>query len=131
MSRFQLLSDAQWALIADLLPARTGKRGGPFQDARSMVEGAGDVRGVLMSAGDRRVHRHCPVDDTGRLCSGQQLGHDHVPGAVSTHAPMPGPDALPGPERIGNIAPGDPTPVPIDDHTGGWVELQESPGRAA
>lgn len=39
MSRFQLLSDAQWSLIEDLLPARTGKRGRPFQDARSMVEG--------------------------------------------------------------------------------------------
>ncbi|WP_135357382.1 transposase, partial [Mycolicibacterium sp. NCC-Tsukiji] len=39
MSRFQLLSDAQWSLIEDLLPVRTGKRGRPFQDARSMVEG--------------------------------------------------------------------------------------------
>ncbi|WP_407665193.1 MULTISPECIES: IS5 family transposase [Mycolicibacterium] len=34
-----MLSDAQWSLIEDLLPARTGKRGRPFQDARSMVEG--------------------------------------------------------------------------------------------
>jgi transposase len=39
VSRFQLLSDAQWALIEDLLPARTGKRGRPFSDARAMVEG--------------------------------------------------------------------------------------------
>ncbi|MCV7121273.1 IS5 family transposase [Mycobacterium nebraskense] len=39
MSRFQLLSDAQWSLIEDLLPARTGKRGRPFRDARQMVEG--------------------------------------------------------------------------------------------
>ncbi|WP_326548575.1 IS5 family transposase [Mycolicibacterium sp. ND9-15] len=39
MSRFELLSDAQWALIEDLLPVRTGKRGRPFQNARSMVEG--------------------------------------------------------------------------------------------
>ncbi|WP_425503436.1 IS5 family transposase [Jiangella mangrovi] len=38
VSRFQLLSDAQWALIADLLPARTGRRGRPFSDARAMVE---------------------------------------------------------------------------------------------
>ncbi|WP_448457152.1 IS5 family transposase, partial [Mycolicibacterium sp. XJ766] len=34
-----MLSDAQWDLIADLLPVRTGKRGRPFSDARSMVEG--------------------------------------------------------------------------------------------
>ncbi|MEV6626111.1 transposase [Amycolatopsis sp. NPDC051106] len=39
VSRFQLLSDAQWALIDDLLPVRTGKRGRPFSDARAMVEG--------------------------------------------------------------------------------------------
>ncbi|MBL5972860.1 MAG: IS5 family transposase [Candidatus Leucobacter sulfamidivorax] len=39
MSRFQLLSDAQWTLIADLLPGPTGKKGRPFSDARQMVEG--------------------------------------------------------------------------------------------
>jgi putative transposase len=39
MSRFQLLSDSQWMLIEDLLPARTGKKGRPFRDARQMVEG--------------------------------------------------------------------------------------------
>ncbi|WP_376774733.1 transposase [Amycolatopsis jiangsuensis] len=35
----QLLSDAQWALVEDLLPVRTGRRGRPFSDARAMVEG--------------------------------------------------------------------------------------------
>lgn len=39
MSRFQLLSDDQWAMIADLLPGPTGKQGRPFADARTMVEG--------------------------------------------------------------------------------------------
>ncbi|WP_345075250.1 IS5 family transposase [Amycolatopsis tucumanensis] len=39
VSRFELLSDEQWALIEDLLPARTGKPGRPFSDARAMVEG--------------------------------------------------------------------------------------------
>lgn len=39
MSRFQLLTDAQWSLIEDLLPAPTGRRGRPFSDARQMVEG--------------------------------------------------------------------------------------------
>ena len=39
MSRFQLLTYAQWSLIADLLPAPTGRRGRPFADARQMVEG--------------------------------------------------------------------------------------------
>ncbi|WP_370444792.1 transposase [Amycolatopsis sp. CA-128772] len=39
VSRVQLLSDDQRALTEDLLPARTGKQGRPFSDARSMVEG--------------------------------------------------------------------------------------------
>lgn len=39
MSRFVLLSDAQFALIADLLPGPTGRKGRPFADARTMVEG--------------------------------------------------------------------------------------------
>ena len=39
MSRFQLLSDDQWELIADLMPGPTGRKGRPFADARTMVEG--------------------------------------------------------------------------------------------
>ena len=39
MSRFQLLSDAQWDLISGFLPVSTARRGRPFSDARTMVEG--------------------------------------------------------------------------------------------
>lgn len=38
MSRFQLLSDAQWDLISGFLPGRTGRKGRPFSDARTMAE---------------------------------------------------------------------------------------------
>jgi transposase len=38
MSRFQVLSDAQWSLIEDVLPRPTGRKGRPFSDARLMVE---------------------------------------------------------------------------------------------
>ncbi|GAA1809827.1 hypothetical protein GCM10009713_19280 [Brevibacterium celere] len=38
-SRFQILTDTQWDLIAPLLPAPTGKRGRPFSDPRLMIEG--------------------------------------------------------------------------------------------
>lgn len=38
MSRFQMLSDAQWLLIESMLPAPTGRKGRPFTDARIMVE---------------------------------------------------------------------------------------------
>ncbi|MFP3472382.1 IS5/IS1182 family transposase, partial [Micrococcus sp. SIMBA_144] len=34
MSRFQMLSDAQWELIAPMPPTRTGRAGRPFADAR-------------------------------------------------------------------------------------------------
>ncbi|KLO63866.1 transposase [Dermacoccus sp. PE3] len=39
MSRFQVLSDAQWSLIKQLLPRPAGKLGRKFSDARTMVEG--------------------------------------------------------------------------------------------
>lgn len=39
MSRTALLTDAQWALIAPLLPSSAGRRGRPFRDDRRVVEG--------------------------------------------------------------------------------------------
>jgi transposase len=39
VSRFQLLTDAQWELIAPSLPGPTGRKGRPFADARLMIEG--------------------------------------------------------------------------------------------
>ena len=38
MSRFQVLSDAQWSLIEDMLPRPTSRQGRPFADARKMIE---------------------------------------------------------------------------------------------
>ncbi|PRY28645.1 DNA-binding NarL/FixJ family response regulator [Umezawaea tangerina] len=37
--RFRLLSDDDWSPVRGLFPARTGRPGRPFADARSMVEG--------------------------------------------------------------------------------------------
>ena len=39
MSRFQVLSDAQWSLIEEMLPRPTGRPGRRFSDARTMAEG--------------------------------------------------------------------------------------------
>jgi transposase len=39
MSRSAVLSDAQWALIAPLMPSSDGKRGNRFRDHRTIVEG--------------------------------------------------------------------------------------------
>lgn len=38
VSRFQMLSDAQWSLIEETLPRPTGRKGRPFSDARTIVE---------------------------------------------------------------------------------------------
>ncbi len=38
MSRFHVLTDAQWSLIEDELPRPTGRKGRPYSDARTMVE---------------------------------------------------------------------------------------------
>lgn len=38
-SRFQALSDDQWARIEPLLPSNSGRRGHPFGDSRRVVEG--------------------------------------------------------------------------------------------
>ncbi|WP_179205330.1 transposase, partial [Mycetocola reblochoni] len=38
-SRTRRLTDAQWALIAPLLPSNTGRRGHPFGDDRRVVDG--------------------------------------------------------------------------------------------
>lgn len=37
------------------------------------------------------------------------------PGAFFNHAPMPRPHGLPGPIDLGEITPGDPAPVPVDE----------------
>ena len=39
MTRFQVLSGAQWPLLEEMLPRPTGRRGRPFADARLMDEG--------------------------------------------------------------------------------------------
>jgi transposase len=39
ISRFRLLSDAQWERLSPLLPSNAGKRGHPFSDDRRVVEG--------------------------------------------------------------------------------------------
>lgn len=34
-----MLSDAQWEMVEELLPRRTGRKGRPFSDPRQMLEG--------------------------------------------------------------------------------------------
>ena len=65
MSRFQMLSEIQWELIAPMLPARTGRQGRPFADVCTMLEAiihqyrcidpmAGPARGLRALSEKRR-----------------------------------------------------------------------------
>lgn len=38
-SRYQVLTDQQWARLAPLLPSNAGRKGHPFRDNRRVVEG--------------------------------------------------------------------------------------------
>jgi transposase len=69
-----LLSDDQWALIEDLLPVRTGERGGPFSDARAVAEGIiADATGLVdwsMSVDSMIVRAHQHATNITRLTGG-------------------------------------------------------------
>jgi transposase len=39
MSRFSVLTDAQWARIEPLMPSSEGQRGRPFREHRQVIEG--------------------------------------------------------------------------------------------
>lgn len=53
MSRFQMLSDAQWSLIEEMLPRPTRREGRPFSDAAGMVDWSLPVDSAIA-----RAHQH-------------------------------------------------------------------------
>ena len=62
MSRYALLSDAQWSLIEQMLQSRTGKRGRPFSDAGQVVEGI-----IYRCRANRRTPRHDDSQPLGQV----------------------------------------------------------------
>src|SRR5829696_7711038 len=131
MSRFELLSDVQWALIEDLLPMRTGKQGRPFQDARSMVEGiiyryrCGIAwRDVPEVFGPWQTiwtwHRRMSADGTWDAVLARLLAAADDAGIIDWAVAVDS-----------TIARAHQHATNITRHTGGWVELHESGHRAA
>jgi transposase len=131
MSRFQLLSDAQWSLIADLLPVPTGKQGRPFRDARQVVEGiiyryrcgiawrdVPDVFGPWQTIWS--WHRRLSADGTWDLVLARLLASAQADGAIDWAVSVDS-----------TIARAHQHATNITRHTGGWVELHESDHRAA
>jgi transposase len=131
VARFQLLSDAQWALIEGLLPARTGRQGRPFSDARSMVEGIiyryrcgiawRDVPAVF---GPWQTiwtwHRRMAADGTWDSVLQRLLVAADAVGLIDWSVSVDS-----------TVARAHQHATTITRDTGGWVKLHESAGRAA
>ena len=131
MTRFQLLSDEQWALIEDLLPARTHRQGRPFADARSMVEGIiyryrcgiawRDVPSVF---GPWQTiwtwHRRLAANGTWDVLLSRLLAVADAAGQVDWSVSVDS-----------TIARAHQHATTITRDIGGWVELHESTDRAA
>ena len=131
MSRFQVLSDEHWSLIADLLPVRTGRRGRPFADARLMVEAIvyryrcgiawrdlPEVFGPWQTVWT--WHRRMAADGTwDRALAALTQAADEA-GLVDWSLSVDS-----------SIARAHQHATNTTRHTGGWIELQESGGRAA
>jgi transposase len=130
VSRFQILSDAQWMLIADLLPRRTGRQGRPFSDARAMVEGiiyryrCGIAwRDLPSEFGPWQTvwtwHRRLAGNGTWDLVLGRLTAVADAAGVVDWSVSVDS-----------TIARAHQHATNIRRDTGGWVELQESADRA-
>ena len=132
MSRFQVLSDAQWSLIEDLLPKPTGRQGRPFSDARRVVEGIASAtaqgsRGVTCPAfGPWQTlwtwHRRMAEDGTWDVVLDCLTAAADADGLIDWSLSVDS-----------TIAPAHQHATNATRLTGGWVELHESarPARGA
>lgn len=131
VTRFQVLSDAQWVLIESMLPVRTGRAGRPFSDARSMVEGIvyryrcgipwRDVPAVFGAWQTIWTwHRRMAGDGTWDAVLSRLLAHADSAGLIDWSVSVDS-----------TIARAHQHATNVTRHTGGWVEFHEFAGRAA
>jgi transposase len=126
-----LLSDAQWSLIASLLPSRTGRQGRPFSDARTMVEAIiyryrcgiawrdlPEVFGAWQTVWT--WHRRMAADGTWDEVLAVLTAQADAAGVLDWSVAVDSTIAR-AHQHASNIA----------RRTGGWVELQQSADRAA
>lgn len=131
MSRFQVMSDAQWSLIEGLLPSRTGRQGRPFADARTMVEGIvyryrtgiawrdlPEIFGPWQTVWT--WHRRMAADGTWDTVLGKLTAAADHAGLIDWSVSVDS-----------TIARAHQHATNVTRHTGGWVELHESARRAA
>jgi transposase len=129
-SRYAVLSDAQWELIAPFMPDSSGRAGRPFKDHRLVVEGviyryrAGiPWRDLPEHFGSWKTvwkrHRRYAGDGTWDSVLETMLGHAESRGLIDWEVSV---------DSTINRAHQHGTNLPR--HTGGPVELQESSRRA-
>jgi transposase len=131
MSRFQLLSDDQWSLIAPMFPVRTGRKGRPFSDARLMLEGiiyryrCGIAwRDLPAEFGPRQSvwtwHRRLSGDGTWDTVLARLLAHADAKGRINWSVSVDS-----------TIARAHQHATNLTRLTGSWIELHEFGQRAA
>lgn len=131
MSRFQVLSDAQWSLIEQMLPRLTGRKGRPFSDARLMVEGIiyryrcgipwrdlPEVFGPWQTVWT--WHHRMAEDGTWDKVLAELTAAAETEGLIDWSLSVDS-----------TIARAHQHATNVTRHTGGWIELQESVSRAA
>ena len=131
MSRFQILSDAQWELIAGQLPKPTGRKGRPFADARLMIEGIiyryrcgiawrdlPEVFGPWQTVWT--WHRRLATDGTWEKILAQLQAQADAEGLIDWTVAVDS-TAARAHQHATNVT----------RHTGGFIELHETVGRAA
>ncbi|OKL50703.1 IS5 family transposase [Bowdeniella nasicola] len=132
MTRFQLLSDAQWSLIEDLFPSRAGQgKGRPYADARTVVEGiiyryrCGSAWRDLPDAfGPWQTvwtwHRRHAADGTWDTALSRLTAASEAAGGLDWSVSVDS-----------TIVRAHQHATNVTRHTGGWLELHESGHRAA
>lgn len=131
-SRTRRLSDAQWAVIAPLLPSNKGKKGHPFGDDRRVVEGI--IYRFRTSTPWRDVpreefgpwqtiwkrHRRYAGDGTWDRVLHELLSHADAAGLIDWDVSVDATVARAHQHATNTTRP--------EQDTGGWVESQESAG---
>jgi len=131
VSRFQLLSDAQWSLIESMLPKPTGRPGRQFSDARTVLEGIiyryrcgiawrdlPEVFGPWQTVWT--WHHRLATDGTWDAIVSTLIGQADAEGLVDWSVSVDSTIARAHQHATNTTRP-----------TGGWIELHESGRRAA
>lgn len=128
--RYQVFTDEEWARIEPLLPSNTGKRARPFENNRRIVEGIVYCYRAGIAWRDlpreqfgpwqtvwKRLRRYA-ADGTWDRVLAQVLSNADAAGDIDWNVSVDGTISRAHQHATNTTRP--------DQHTGGYVELQES-----